>query len=227
AKGTSDSVSVLRFTLFGVVLFGLSMYALYRHQRGRMGRGTAAQRSALTLEGAVRVGPRAQVVVVNVAGRKLLLGVTESEVSRLAWLDDGMEPEAESEPERAEAPAPRAFTAVEPRHQPAFETRRLAAPATAPTPDQTAPRSTAAASAAANGAGKNAAPKRFRDALLGALGHKTTDAPEPAAVAIAEATQDVVSRSRTAPIAAPPGAPEMVDVEGQARGLVMRLQKRA
>ena len=48
---------------------------------------------------AVRVGNKAQVVVVNVGGRKLLLGVTEAEVSRLAWLEGDLEASLDTEEE--------------------------------------------------------------------------------------------------------------------------------
>lgn len=216
----SDSISVLRFTLFGIVLFALAMYALYRHQRRGLGR-PSAPRSTLTLEGAVRVGPKAQVVVVNVAGRKLLLGVTEAEVSRLAWLDDGMEPDAELASERAEL-APARTSPAEPRSYAALEPRR---PVPAASQEALPARPTAAVTNATP-VTTGAKPKRFRDALLGALGQPRAAQPD-AALAIAETTQDVVTRSQTAPIAAPSGAPDMVDVEGQARGLVMRLQKRA
>jgi hypothetical protein len=67
--------------------------------------------------------------------------------------------------------------------------------------------------------------------LLGALGQTQNQKPavatsNDAAVAIAESMQDVVMRSPR--VAVPAEAPSsMVDVEGQAKGLVLRLQKRA
>jgi hypothetical protein len=70
--------------------------------------------------------------------------------------------------------------------------------------------------------------------LRGALAQpapKTVNKHQPsAALAIAEETENVVftrSSASSARVAAPAGAPEMVDIEGQARGLVLRLSKRA
>ena len=62
----------------------------------------ARRRVPVDVIGTTRVGPKAQVVVVRVAGRTALLGVTETSVARLAWL----KLEAEREVERvAELPA--------------------------------------------------------------------------------------------------------------------------
>jgi hypothetical protein len=38
--------------------------------------------------GSTRIGPKASAVVVEVAGKRILLGVTEHAVNNLAWLDD-------------------------------------------------------------------------------------------------------------------------------------------
>jgi flagellar biogenesis protein FliO len=150
---------------------------------------------------AARVGAKADVVVVRVAGRRLLLGVTEASVTHLGWLEGP--PAAEDEAaERALA-----LPGVSAAHTRAAPLEPLEAPA-----------QTALVPAPA------ATPRRFRDALLGAIGRAPAPT-EDAAVLIAAATEDVVRTSRSR-VAAPAGAPEMVDVEGQARGLVLRLQKR-
>jgi flagellar biogenesis protein FliO len=164
------------------------------------------------------VGNKAQVVVVNVGGRKLLLGVTEAEVSRLGWLDGELEGvvEGEAEPELGALPARGVLSDSE-----------LFAPGVMPKE----PRANLAA------APEVEPPRRFRELLFNALGQETRPATRPmaaktrttlsAADEIAEGTRDVVSRAGGSRVASPAGAPEMVDIEGQARGLILRLQKRA
>jgi flagellar protein FliO/FliZ len=164
--------------------------------------------SGLEVLTAARVGAKADVVVVRVAGRRLLLGVTESQVTRLAWL------EGPEDAEDAAAERELALPGVSAAHTRAAALEPLEVPSQA----ALVPSQAALVPAPAP------APRRFRDALLGALGR--APASEDAAVLIAAATEDVVRTSKTR-VAAPAGAPEMVDVEGQARGLVLRLQKRA
>lgn len=65
-------------------LGGAAMYA----RRKRRGSAPAENKAELKLLGTTRVGPKATAVVVEVAGKRLLLGVTEQAVSTLAWLDD-------------------------------------------------------------------------------------------------------------------------------------------
>jgi flagellar biogenesis protein FliO len=149
---------------------------------------------------AAKVGTKADVVVVSIGGRRLLLGVTEAQVSRLAWLD------GEPDPEEFEGLEP--YVPMKP------------AVAAAPRSPVAAPSATRVASRERSAPGT----RGFRDALRTALGRSSS--VEDPAVAIAAATEDVVLRSPPARVAAPAGAPEMVDVEGQARGLVLRLQKR-
>lgn len=50
---------------------------------------TAFNRGELTLEGQLALGPRRSVAVVNCAGKRLVLGVTEQRISLLTKLDDG------------------------------------------------------------------------------------------------------------------------------------------
>lgn len=192
-----------RLGAVGVIVAGLGGAAMI--QRRRKKQVARATNSDLEVVSAARVGNKAEVVVLSVGGRKLLLGVTESEVTRLAWLDgelDGAE---------AEADEPMAMTSARPLRAAAAPTRAVVA---APAPAASIPEPT----------------RRFRDVLLGALSQaKQKPSPEPvvdAALSIAESTTDVVARQGSR-VAAPAGAPEMVDIEGQARGLVLRLQKRA
>lgn len=199
----------LRLGAVGLIVAGLGGAALLQRRRKKLvARSTG---SDLQVVSAARVGNKAEVVVLSVGGRKLLLGVTEAEVTRLAWLDhelDGAEADA-SEP-MAMPSATRALPST-----------ALATRTAAPTPTQTQTLTTTAIPEPT---------RRFRDVLLGALTQaKQKAAPPPAtdvALSIVEGTADVVTR-QGARVAAPAGAPEMVDIEGQARGLVLRLQKRA
>ncbi len=198
----ASNSSTARMALLGLFLFGLGGAAVYLKRKRRAVPQNV--RSEVQLLSSARVGSKAEVVVISVGGRKLLLGVTESEVSRLAWLDgdanDGaLDPEVEAQEESAAFVSPVVTTRVQ----------------------------TAAPSYDRSGGARG-----FRETLLGALGQKAQPArAESAASTIAENTQDVVTRSPRSqarePIAAPAGAPDMIDIEGQARGLVLRLQKRA
>lgn len=193
-----NSPSAGRMALICGLVALLAGAAFFMKRRRRV--NIARSSSELSVMTAARVGNKADVVVVSIGGRRLLLGVTESQVSRLCWLDGEPDPEE--------------FAALEPRvpmNVPAPADRRAAAAAAfSHKPVQRAH--------AAPGA------RGFRDVLRSALGRS---APlEDPALAIAAATEDVITRSASSRIATPAGAPEMVDVEGQARGLVLRLQKR-
>lgn len=191
APGSGSSLRIASLFALVAVLAGGAIF-LKRRRKGAL-RAVSSELSVIT---AARVGSKADVVVVDISGRRLLLGVTEAQVTRLCWLDG--DPDSE-EPVEFRASAASLTSAVgrapaQTGHKPA-------------------------------GVARAGAPARsFRETLLGALGQKP--AAEDAAVAIAAATEDVVTRTPRAPVAAPAGAPEMVDVEGQARGLVLRLQKR-
>jgi flagellar biogenesis protein FliO len=217
ASGASGP-SPWRMVALSVLVGGLGAAALF--QRRRKTKLARAVRSDLTVVSAARVGNKAQVVVVNVGGRKLLLGVTEAEVSHLAWLD------GDAEPASAELGEPEAFEG------PARFTQPVSQPSDVDSGHVLGARSAAQAPA----------PRRFREILFNALGHEEREPAranpmvESAAMQLAEATRDTVTRTpvgaatRAATgtrVASPAGAPEMVDIEGQARGLVLRLQKRA
>lgn len=206
---SASGPSPFRMIALAVLVSGLGAAALL--QRFRRTKLARAVHSDLTVVSAARVGNKAQVVVVNVGGRKLLLGVTEAEVSHLAWLDGDAEP-VPTELSEAESFEPGQRVAV--RTAASFQV--AAAPGAAGRAPAQAP-----------------APRRFREILFNALGHEDRDAmranaaAESPAMQLAEATQDMVTRSTGSRVASPAGAPEMVDIEGQARGLVLRLQKRA
>jgi flagellar biogenesis protein FliO len=216
AASAAPVTSPWRLIALGAVVLGLGGAALF--QRRRRTSLARAVRSDLTVLSAVRVGNKAQVVVVNVGGRKLLLGVTEAEVSRLGWLDGELEGVVEGEVEQE-------LGALSARGE--LSDTELFAPGVIPAE----PRANMAAVPRAE------PPRRFRELLFNALGQETgpvtrptavkTRTPLSAAEEIAEGTRDFVSRAQGSRVASPAGAPEMVDIEGQARGLILRLQKRA
>jgi flagellar protein FliO/FliZ len=82
---TGGGFSLGRAALGLSVMALLAAVALYVKKRHAKDPVRAA--SQLRVVSSTRVGPRATLVLADVAGRKLLLGVTDSSVRRLAWLD--------------------------------------------------------------------------------------------------------------------------------------------
>ena len=70
-----------------LLVAGLGGVAWYAKKK-RQGVTPAAQKAQLRVLGTTRIGAKASAVVVEVAGKRLLLGVTDQNVSNLAWLDD-------------------------------------------------------------------------------------------------------------------------------------------
>jgi flagellar biogenesis protein FliO len=171
-----------------LVLSALGLAVLYFKKRSRgelKGSKAAPAPKRLSVLSSTRVGPKAHAVVISVNGRQMLLGVTDSSVERLAFMDEledeRDERERDSEP-RLAVPGRLATQAV-----------RAAAPQD---PSQS---------------------RSFAELLKTAF-KKPAPAPEadPALLLAAE-TQDVVG-----------GKPvvsnvRMLDVEGQAQGLIRRL----
>ena len=79
-----------------VVALGVGAYFIKRRRRAQLGGSDQPQLSVVE---AVRVGPKGQIVLTNVRGRLLLLGVTDNAIQRIAWI--GRVARA-----KAEAPAP-------------------------------------------------------------------------------------------------------------------------
>ena len=173
-----------------LVIGALGAATLYFKRRGKgLGKEPAVQKSLRVLS-STRIGPKAHAVVITVAGRQMLLGVTDSSVKRLAFIDE-LEDEAE-ESERSPA-------------------RRAAAQTT----------SRAAAIAVRTVSTKDAAKAgSFADLLKTAFGKRTPAAGTDAASILAAETQDTVGGRPVAPKAA---NVRMIDVEGQAQGLMRRL----
>jgi flagellar biogenesis protein FliO len=178
------------------VLGGTALYL-----RSRKNKPTKARLTQLRVLGSTKLGGRANLVLAEVAGRKILLGVTDSSVRKLGWL----EPDAEEEELLTPAARPRLVAAgVDLAARPS---RTSAEPVPA-------------------------APKRsFRDFLASAVGNIGAPAADDSAASILAAeTQDTFTRGaprspevrRTEPTRKL-GNPQMLDVEGQARGLLARL----
>jgi len=191
--GLGRSLGVLLLTS---VLGGTALYL-----RSRKNKPPKARLTQLRVLGSTKLGGRANLVLAEVAGRKILLGVTDSSVRKLGWL----EPDAEEEELLTPAARPRLVAAGV---------------------DLAARPPRAAAEAAPS------APKRsFRDFLASAVGNIGGPAADDSAASILAAeTQDTFTRGaprspevrRTEPTRKL-GNPQMLDVEGQARGLLARL----
>src|SRR6478735_2641748 len=180
------------------VLGGTALYL-----RSKKNRAPAKARIAqLRVVSAAKLGGRAQLVLAEVNGRQILLGVTDASVRKLGWMD----PEPAEEEEELSSARPRLVAAGVDL---GGRSPRVAAE---PVPA--------------------AAPKRtFRDLLVSAVGNLgSRQEDDSAALTLAAETQDTFTRTtpRAAdkPRAEAPrknGNPQMIDLEGQAKGLLARL----
>jgi flagellar biogenesis protein FliO len=197
--GLGRSLGVLLLTS---VLGGTALYL-----RSKKNKAPKQKLAQLRVVGSTKLGGRAQLVLAEVDGRKILLGVTDSSVRKLGWLE--AEAHTAEEEEFSLGPRPRLVQAGAD-----LAARAPRAAAIDPEPAQ---------------------PKRtFRDLLasaVGNLGHRPDD--DSAALTLAAETQDTFTRStpqkaptagaRRAEPARRPGNPQMIDLEGQAKGLLARL----
>lgn len=181
AAGKSATPSTGRMLGLLLVLGCLGGAAVYLKRRGprQLKKSGAPQR--LSVLSSTRIGPKAHAVVISVAGRQMLLGVTDSSVKRLAFIDELEEAEAPRTAARPEASSARAAA--------------LAVRAASPDPQRT---------------------RSFAELLKTAFSKPDPAASDPAVLLAAE-THDVVG-GRPAP-----SNLRMLDVEGQAQGLVRRL----
>ena len=146
--------------------------------------------------GGTLVGPKARAVVADVGGRLILLGVTEQSVRKLAWLDASEDIDASDESDESERLS-RAASERQPHRQVAQH--------------KAEPRRNASVQHS-----------KFSDVLKDAVGIKPR-AVSDSALVLAENTHDHINLSRSrgqirneAPL---------IDIEGQAAGLVSRLSK--
>jgi flagellar biogenesis protein FliO len=189
ASGQSAIPSLGRMVGLLLVLGTLGMATLYFKRRGR---GSEPKRAPspkkLSVVSSTRIGPKAHAVVISVAGRQMLLGVTDASVKRLAFIDEIEEEEREQERE----PARRVATSA---------LRGSAIAVRTVTPEPVKP--------------------GFSELLKAAFGKRPgASAPEADAASILAAeTQDTVGGKPVVPTA----NVRMLDVEGQAQGLIRRL----
>lgn len=197
--GLGRSMGVLLLT---AVLGGCALYL--RSKKKPQVTGKVVQQ--LRVVSAAKLGPKAQLVLADVGGRKILLGVTDSTVNKLGWIEPDEEEEASQ-------------ISVRPRTVLVGDLSRPAA------------RTVVTEAAAAPQASARATKRTFRDLLASAVGNIGHREEDSAADAIATETHDTFTRStprKTEPIrkvepASRKAGAQMVDVEGQAKGLLARL----
>ena len=189
ASGRSAIPSMGRMVGLLLVLGTLGVATLYFKRRGRSpDTKRAPSPKRLSVVSSTRIGPKAHAVVISVAGRQMLLGVTDASVKRLAFIDEIEEEEREQEREPARRVASSALRGA------AIAVRTVA-------PEPVKP--------------------GFSDLLKAAFGKRPgVSAPETDAASILAAeTQDTVGGK---PVVASSNV-RMLDVEGQAQGLIRRL----
>lgn len=197
AAGPSVSLGrSLCVLLFASVLGGSALYL-----RNRKKHAPALAPAQLRVVGSTKLGGNAKLVLAEVNGRKILLGVTDRSVQKLGWIAEETEEE-----ELAPAAQPRSIlSGID------LATRVQRVPVRATETPVVAKRS-------------------FRDRLASAVGNLGNHEQESAAQIIAAETEDSFSRAtpRKPEIGRASGArraanPEMIDLEGQAKGLLARL----
>jgi len=195
ATGKSAMPSTGRLLGLLLVMGSLGGAVLYLKRRGRPDAKRAALPQKLAVLSSTRIGPKAHAVVISVAGRQMLLGVTDSSVKRLAFIDEVEEDERERErePLLGREPARRAAA------QAASRGAAIAVHTVSPSPAK---------------AGS------FADLLKTAFSKRAPEPETDAASILAAETQDSVGGK---PVSGNPGNVRMLDVEGQAQGLIRRL----
>lgn len=188
ATGRSAVPSFGRMLGAVLVLGALGIATLYFKRRGRGETKRVVSPKKLSVVSSTRIGPKAHAVVISVAGRQMLLGVTDSSVKRLAFIDEIEEEERELEREPARRPAAQAAL-----RGAAIAVRTVTAEPVKP---------------------------GFSDLLKAAFGKREPAPATDAASILAAETQDTVGGKAVAPS---PSNVRMLDVEGQAQGLLRRL----
>lgn len=95
-----------RMVVLLLVTAGLGGVAWYVRKR-KLSKVGSSLNKRLRLIDSTRIGPKAELVIASVQGRTMLLGVTETNIRRLAWID-------EEAPAQSVEPAaqPESFTAM-------------------------------------------------------------------------------------------------------------------
>ena len=208
AKPVAAGASVGLGRSLGVLLLTALLGGTALYLRSKKIKLPKQKLSQLRVISSTKLGGRAQLVLAEVDGRKLLLGVTDGSVRKLDWLD------AEAHEEEDEL-------------MPAVRPRLVAAGV------ELAPRAPRVAAEPALAPAKRSSFRDFLATAVGNLGHRPEE--DSAALTLAAETQDTFTRSSPRPAeprrteAQAPAArrvagnPQMIDLEGQAKGLLARL----
>jgi flagellar biogenesis protein FliO len=178
-----------------VLLLGVGGYAVWRRKRP-VKINALPNKTHIRVVSGTLVGPKARAVVAEVGGRLILLGVTEQSVRKLAWLESVADNDAERESGQEMG-----------SNAPGVSDARLAK-------ISSSVRSTSAPS--------RHEPQRskFSEVLRDAVGIKPHRTTEPALV-LADSTHDRINLTSNKDPQRN-GSP-LIDIEGQAAGLVSRL----
>jgi len=95
--GTKPGPSPLRVGAMLALVATLGGVAYYARRRKQTTPAAASKKEQPRVLGSTRIGPKATAVVVEIAGKRILLGVTEHSVNNLAWLDDEQNQAVEDE----------------------------------------------------------------------------------------------------------------------------------
>ena len=197
ATGSSSSGAALAKSLALMAVLGGAGYFLWRRSR-RVTDTVPVKHPHIRVLSGTPIGPKARAVVAEFGGRLILLGVTEHSVRRLAWLDSAIEEAPEHTKDVSTPPAGDAFRAPSGR----TKTGTVTARTTTSTPHHTS---------------------KFSEVLRDAVGMKPKQMEDPALV-LAESTHDRLTLQTSNAEAL--GGSDYMDVEGQAAGLIARLNRR-
>ncbi len=219
SSGSSAGRPSWGFAVGSLVLASLVAGALWARRKRKP--GLPAGVDGIRVVGATRVGAKAQVVMARVGRRVILLGVTDSQVTSLGWLDeeqtqDELEPRdeeeadvlRESEESSNRRPTPLRAQAREPapRERPSFRDVLRDALGMSDEPERRELR------------GRATQPVMPRPTARETLRAHT----ESPAVTVARGTRDVFVPSARRQAERVPAEP-IIDIEGQAAGLLARL----
>lgn len=208
--------------LAAALLVGLSGYAIWKRKKLRKS-GIVPELSQIQIGAVTKISPKAQLVVATIKGRSVLLGVTESNVTRLMWLDDAEDEQDDDEGSDRYSREPLATDRRSPgagrpyANQLGVRRASSAAPRAATSSHLAQPRA-------------KRQPSRFREILADAIGLS----PRPAAASpvdqLADATEDRYVGRDTQRMTTRRGhetlsTGTLINVEGQAAGLVARLNR--
>lgn len=207
------------------LLVGLASFALWKGAKRRK-LLPAITSSAIQVGSVVKVTPKAHLAIVTVNGRSMLLGATDAAVTRLMWLD---EVATEDEGNEDTEPPLGIGLGVD-----ASNTVTNAGQASIGQRAELKPRRTATLAAGA-GTGNVTVGSKFRDILSDVIGIESRTKPNagkgPSPAEVLAATTVDRFRPRNAQHEALPGIarsigkPPMIDCEGQAAGLIARLNR--